>query len=294
MDIIDINDNAPRFPNDEVTLYIPEDANVKSQYKINGAIDADKGEGHAVEKYDIRTNDDTFSLDVEHNLDGTWGLKIVTNRQLDREQRDHYRFQIVARDGGTPPLSGTVTVNVNVTDANDNSPVFTKNIYNVEVKEDAVQGSSVGRVVATDKDAGQNAQITYRFSPRRSGAVDELFYIDTQSGEIKVKSPLQYHSGSIFETIVEARDRGNPPQAAQAILILSILDMGNNPPKLTINPVTDKTGNTVVLSEGAEINSVVAHVQTMDRDDGMNGVVSCESLNPVSYTHLTLPTSSYV
>ena len=280
VDIIDINDNAPRFPNDEVTLYIPEDANVKSQYKINGAIDADKGEGHSVEKYDIRTNDDTFSLDVEHNLDGTWGLKIVTNRQLDREQRDHYRFQIVARDGGTPPLSGTVTVNVNVTDANDNSPVFTKNIYNVEVKEDAVQGSSVGRVVATDKDTGQNAQITYRFSPRRSGAVDELFYIDTQSGEIKVKSPLQYHSGSIFETIVEARDRGNPPQAAQAILILSILDMGNNPPKLTINPVTDKTGNTVVLSEGAEINSVVAHVQTMDRDDGMNGVVSCESLNP--------------
>ena len=280
VDVIDINDNAPRFPNDEVTLYIPEDANVNSDYEISGAIDADKGEGHSVEKYDIRTEDDTFTLNVEHNLDGTWGLKIVTTRLLNREERDHYRFLIVARDGGSPPLSGTLTVNVNVTDINDNSPEFTENIYNVDVNENALEGSTVGQVVAVDKDAGQNAQLTYRFSPRRSSTVDRLFYIDSHSGEIKVKSPLEYHSGNSFETIVEARDSGNPPRAAQAILILTIQDVGNNPPKITINPVTDKTGNSVSMSEGAEIGAVVAHVQTVDKDTGANGAVECRSLNP--------------
>nr|KAG5694449.1 hypothetical protein BaRGS_008688 [Batillaria attramentaria] len=279
VDVVDINDNAPRFPNDEVTLFIPEDANVKSEYKINGAIDADKGPGNSVERYDMRADDDTFSLDVERNLDGTWNLNIVTNRQLDREQRDHYRFFIVAKDGGSPALSGTLTVNVNVTDANDNSPVFSENAYDVSVGENKKVGSVVGQVFASDKDSGQNAQITYRFSPRRSPKVEELFYIDSQSGEIKVKSPLEYESGNIFETIVEARDRGNPPQAAQAILILRILDIGNNAPKIEINPVTGMTGNTVSLSEGAEIGSVVAHVQTTDKDQGMNGVVTCKSLD---------------
>ncbi|KAL8581264.1 hypothetical protein ACOMHN_028291 [Nucella lapillus] len=280
VDIVDINDNPPRFPNDELTLYIPEDTNVHSDFEISGALDADKGEGHSVEKYELLSDYDTFSLNVEHNLDGTWGLKIVTDRLLDREKQDHYRFRIIARDGGTPPLTGTLVVNVNVTDANDNSPAFTRNIYNINVKEDALVGSSVGQVTATDKDAGQNAQITYRFSPRRSSNMDQLFFIDSQSGDIKVKSPLEYHSGNSFETIVQARDRGNPPRAAQAILILSIRDVGNNPPKITITPVTDKTGSTVSMSEGAEIGTVVAHVQTVDKDNGANGAVECQSLNP--------------
>jgi hypothetical protein len=45
VNIIDINDNPPRFANEEITLYIPEDANVGSEYKIDGAIDADQGKG---------------------------------------------------------------------------------------------------------------------------------------------------------------------------------------------------------------------------------------------------------
>ncbi|XP_025084769.1 LOW QUALITY PROTEIN: protocadherin alpha-6-like [Pomacea canaliculata] len=277
--IKDINDNAPRFPTDEVTLFISEDANVKSEYKINGATDSDRGTGNSVERYDMQSDYDTFSLDVDRNLDGTWSLKIVTNSQLDRERRDHYRFLIVAKDGGTPPLSGTLTVNVNVTDANDNSPVFTQNVYDVSVQEHALVGSVVGHVLAKDRDAGQNAKITYRFSSRRASKVGDLFFIDSQSGEIKVKDRLEYESGSSFEAIVEASDRGNPPQVAQAILILRILDAGNDPPKIEINPVTDRTGSTMTLSEGAEIGLVVAHVQTTDKDQGLNGVVECRSLD---------------
>lgn len=279
VDILDINDNAPRFPTNEVTLFISEDANVKSEYKINGATDADKGSNNGVQRYDMRSNDDTFSLNVDRNLDGTWSLKIVTNRQLDREQRDHYQFIIVAKDGATPLLTGTLVVNVNVTDANDNAPSFNQNFYEIPVSENAIVGSVVGSVLATDKDIGQNAQVTYRFSPRKSSKVDELFFIDSQSGEIRVRGPLEYESGNSFETILEAKDRGNPPQSAQAILILRILDVGNNPPKISINPVTERAGNTVTLSEGAEIGSVIAHVQTMDRDQGQNGIVSCDSLD---------------
>lgn len=73
-------------------------------------------------------------------------------------------------------------------------------------------GSPIGLVVATDADLGDNAAVTYRFSKTISPEMDALFYIDSNSGEIMVKKDLQYESGRNFETIVEARDRGNPPK----------------------------------------------------------------------------------
>ena len=280
VNIVDINDNEPRFPSNMVTLYIPEDASVLSEYKIDGAVDPDKGKEYSVKHYDLRSRTDVFSLEVENRLDGSECLKIITNKRLDREDENSYRLYIIAMDGGNPSLSGTLTVNVKVTDVNDNSPSFSKNIYDVDVNENAVIGSSIGQVSAMDKDSSQNAKITYRFSPHRSTEVDKLFYIDSHSGELKVKGHLAYYSGEIFETIVEARDQGNPPRTAQSILLLTIKDISNDPPKISIIPVTDITGSIILLSEGAEINSIVAHIQILDRDEGMNGVVSCASHDP--------------
>lgn len=50
---------------------------------------------------------------------------------------------MVATDHGSPALSTTVTVEVRVLDVNDNSPVFSKSSYSVEVSEDAAEGFKV-------------------------------------------------------------------------------------------------------------------------------------------------------
>ncbi|CAL1547411.1 unnamed protein product, partial [Lymnaea stagnalis] len=277
----DINDNAPRFPQDEVTLLIPETDNIRGEFQIDGATDKDKEERFSVTKYEMRSEDnDMFDLRSEMKLDGTWDLSIVNLQPLDREKKDRYVLYIVAKDGGSPPKSGNVTVIVNIRDVNDNAPVFSENTYEITLTEQAQVGAVVGQVTATDADDKDNAVVTYRFSKTISPDMDALFYIDSQSGEIMVKKDLQYESGRNFETIVEARDRGNPPKVSQAVLILKILDVGNTPPRISINPVPNPDGNVLYLSEASPLETVVAHVKTDDRDDGDNGVVDCRSQNP--------------
>ena len=79
-----------------------------------------------------------------------------------------FLFQIIARDGGIQPLTGTLNVMINVTDMNDNAPMFTSPRYDYQVKETAPVGTVINRVHATDLDAGENSRVTYRFSTSSS------------------------------------------------------------------------------------------------------------------------------
>lgn len=76
-----------------------------------------------------------------HLHPGTGALS--TSRGLDRETRAEHTLEVVATDRGSPALSTTVTVQVQVMDVNDNSPVFSRSSYAVEVSEDAAEGSQV-------------------------------------------------------------------------------------------------------------------------------------------------------
>ena len=72
---------------------------------------------------------------------------LSTIRSLDRETRAGYTLEVVATDRGSPALSSTVTVEVKVLDVNDNSPVFIRSSYTVEVSEDAAEGTEVLEVI---------------------------------------------------------------------------------------------------------------------------------------------------
>ena len=76
-----------------------------------------------------------FELRNEKKLDGSWDLSLVILQALDRETVDHYDVIIIARDAGDPPRSGNVTIKIEVTDQNDNSPNFGENVYEVDVPE---------------------------------------------------------------------------------------------------------------------------------------------------------------
>lgn len=71
---------------------------------------------------------------------------ILLSQSLDYETCRDYFLTVEARDGGTPPLSAITTVNVNVTDVNDNAPVFGCQLYAAVVSEGAATGSSVIQV----------------------------------------------------------------------------------------------------------------------------------------------------
>ena len=67
----------------------------------------------------------------------------------DYERTEHYRFVVAGTDRGSPPLSSTATVYINVKDVNDNAPEFSAAVYRAAVQEDAPPGSSILAVQAT-------------------------------------------------------------------------------------------------------------------------------------------------
>lgn len=86
---------------------------------------------------------------------------------------------VQATDQGTPPLSTTTTLQIIVTDINDNAPVFTSRFYHAVMSESAVVGSEVIQITAVSLDEGINAQVVYSIS---AGNEEGKFTIKPYSG----------------------------------------------------------------------------------------------------------------
>ena len=77
---------------------------------------------------------------------------ISLQNTLDYESITSYTLEIVALDAADPPLVGTGTVTVTITDVNDNTPAFGQIRYEFTTTELAAVSSVVGTVTATDGD----------------------------------------------------------------------------------------------------------------------------------------------
>lgn len=76
---------------------------------------------------------------------------ISVSHPLDFETCKDYFLTVEARDGGTPPLTAVAMVNINVTDINDNAPMFGRDVYSAIIREDADIGDSVVKVTCIIK-----------------------------------------------------------------------------------------------------------------------------------------------
>ena len=269
----DINDNPPVFPRTNETIPISENSLIGSEYFLRGATDLDTGVGNSVQSYVMEPANEVFSLKVLENNDGTTDLNIVVAYPLDREDRKEYHLVIYAVDGGDPIRTGSVNVNITITDQNDNSPVFSQPEYNITVQENSPVNTSILVVTATDADAGDNGLVSYKFSSRTSSKITDVFKINETTGEITLLNVLDYEESSQkFRTFqVEASDNAMPPKSARAKVTVNIADINDNYPQININL---PPGGTKVL-ESAEEGSFVAHVAVFDLDDGINGEVNC-------------------
>ena len=277
VNVTDVNDNVPTFPREEITLNIPEGNNVGMTYPLPVAVDKDT-KTNSVAGYNLLTTTDAFELNVEKNLDDSFKISLYVNSFLDREERDRYLVRVTARDGGIQPLTGTLNVNINITDINDNAPQFSKQHYSYSVVENAPNGTIIGRVFATDLDSGVNARITYSFSASSSRSkLQELFDIHPDTGEIKIIAPLQFASGKTYEAVIEARDNGFPQQETQAQLQMIIVDTGNNPPRAEFLPKNALFAHTVLIAENAKIPQLVGTMKVEDNDPGPSGTVNCHA-----------------
>ncbi|XP_037396385.1 protocadherin-19 isoform X4 [Pygocentrus nattereri] len=270
IEIIDVNDNAPRFPAPRIDLEISENAAPGTRYPLEGASDPDAG-SNGVQTYTITPND-IFGLEIKTRGDGSKIAELVVEKTLDRESQSHYTFEITAEDGGDPPKTGTVQLNVKVLDSNDNNPVFDEPVYTVNVMENAPLNTLVIDLNATDPDEGTNGEVVYSFINFVSNLTKQMFKIDPKTGVITVNGVLDHEELRVHEIDVQAKDLGPNSIPAHCKVIVNVVDVNDNAPEIKL---LSENSEMVEVSENAPLGYVIALVRVSDSDSGANGKVQC-------------------
>ncbi|XP_073335504.1 protocadherin-16 [Pagrus major] len=264
VEVQDVNDNAPVFAKPWYGLEVPENQAPVELFFLM-ATDPDSGPGGELE-YRITAGDP----DGDFHLHTSTGA-LSTSRGLDRETKAVYTLEVVATDRGSPALSTTVTVEIKVLDVNDNSPVFSKSSYTVDVSEDAAEGSKVLEVSAVDADDDLNGKVLYFLSREAHGA----FTVDENTGVITTAAPLDREKWASYSFQVFAVDLSPAaPRNTSAQVTVTILDVNDNTPFFIQDPL-------VIEVSSRRSQRVLATMKAEDKDFGANGSVFYRFATPV-------------
>ncbi|XP_040827147.1 protocadherin alpha-4-like [Ochotona curzoniae] len=271
VEVRDINDNAPVFPATRKNLSIAESRPLDTRIPLEGASDADIGQ-NAQLTYSLSPSE-YFSLEKLSGKERMHGLGLVLLKPLDREETPEIFLVLTVADGGKPELTGTVELVITILDANDNAPIFDRDLYVVKLPENVPKETLIIQLNASDSDEGSNGNVIYSFSPDISEDVKSRFHIDPNTGKIVVKGTIDYEENRSFEILVEGTDKGQPPLSGHCRIIVEIDDINDNAPELEFKSMT------LPIKEDAPLGTVIALISVSDRDSGPNGQVTC-SLEP--------------
>ncbi|MEQ2197410.1 hypothetical protein XENOCAPTIV_029021, partial [Xenoophorus captivus] len=250
--VLDENDNVPQFSEKRYVVAVKEDVRPHSEILRVSATDRDKDSNAAVHYNIISGNSrGQFSIDSV-----TGEIQVVA--PLDYESEREYTLRVRAQDNGRPPLSNnTGIVSVQVTDVNDNPPIFVSTPFQASVLESAPVGSSILHIQAIDTDSGDNARLEYRLTGTGS---DTPFIINSATGWVTVSSILDRESVEHYFFGVEARDYGMPPLSATASVTITVMDVNDNRPEFLQKEYYAR------LNEDAAVGTSVVTVTAVDRD----------------------------
>ncbi|XP_037830702.1 protocadherin Fat 1a isoform X5 [Kryptolebias marmoratus] len=254
--ILDINDNPPVFEYREYTASLSEDVAVGTQVLRVQAVSRDADANGEISYSIISGNEHgMFSVDPR-----TGGIFVI--EELDYELSHEYYITVEATDGGSPPLSDIATVNINLTDVNDNKPVFSQDVYTAVISEDAELGKTVLAVMAEDFDGPSNNHVRYSIVDGNQGSP---FTLDPLRGELKVARQLDRERTSGYTVVVVASDNGVPPLSSSATINIDISDVNDNP------PLFSQANYSLIIQENRPKGTSILQLTVRDRDASHNG-----------------------
>ncbi|XP_033830455.1 protocadherin gamma-A11-like [Periophthalmus magnuspinnatus] len=224
--VADINDNPPVFEEQSYSAHVTENNKPGSTLCSVAARDPDWRQNGTVVYSLLPGEVNGAPVSSYVSVNGDTGV-IHAVRAFDYEQFRSFKVHVMARDNGSPPLSSNVTVNVFISDVNDNSPQILYptpegNSFMTElVPKAAHAGSLVSKVIAVDADSGQNAWLSYHIVKSTDPG---LFTIGLHSGEIRSQRDVSESDSMKQNLIVSVKDNGQPPLSATCSMYLLISD----------------------------------------------------------------------
>ncbi|XP_057706851.1 protocadherin alpha-3-like isoform X46 [Corythoichthys intestinalis] len=269
VEVLDVNDHAPSFPERETTLEISESALPGARFQLQAARDADTG-ALSVQHYKLSPNEH-FRLEVKDRGEDRKTPSLVLQKSLDRESFKTHVLFLTASDGGKPPLSGNMTIIVEVFDVNDNPPVFTQESYAVHLNENSPLGTTVVQVNATDLDDGLNGEVIYSFGNDVDSSTRARFNLNHVTGVITVAGGIDFEECNRYEIDIQASDKAVATLSTDKSVIIHIVDINDNAPDIEVTSFSN------ALPEDAKPGTTVALISVKDSDSGLNGKVMCHT-----------------
>ena len=160
--------------------------------------------------------------------------EVRTLIHLDYESKQNYSFTVEAHlriPNENPPVSlnNTTTVNVDIIDENDNTPVFVDFPTTLSFPENRPSPELVHTIVATDADSGSNSLLRYEILNIPS----TKFILNSSNGQLFVAASLDREKQEEYMLIVQVSDMGIPQRSREGIITFTLLDINDNPPALT-------------------------------------------------------------
>uniref|UniRef100_A0A9J8ADP7 FAT atypical cadherin 2 n=1 Tax=Cyprinus carpio carpio TaxID=630221 RepID=A0A9J8ADP7_CYPCA len=253
--VVVLSDYQPLFLSSEYSVQIPESLQIGSEVISVSALTKDGTESEPV-RYTI----------ISGNEDGRFQINPMTgllsvNSALDFELCRQYYLSVEGARGKAS-LSDIATVMINITDVNDNPPVFNRSSYSAVIAEDISPGDMVLQVRAIDLDGPPNNFIMYSIV---SGDPQQQFSIDPRTGHVTVRSMLDREEIMHYSLTVQAADEGDPPLSSAVQVTVTVSDVNDNPPMFS------QINHSLVLQEGEAVGSGILQLLVTDRDTPQNG-----------------------
>lgn len=264
----DVNDNAPYFRSGEYHFVVTENNAIGQSIGRVYAEDRDVSDNARID-YVITGN---LVSTVNFRVDETGVLRAAAVLDYETAPRGGFRFQVDARDNGSPSLTAAASVTVVVADVNDVVPRFLDRSYTFVTQENQAKGTVVGHVRAVDPEVGEFGIVYYSLRAS-SGEFD----VDVITGAITTRKPLDRELVPVYRIVVEASNSNNaslPRPSATADVTVYVADVNDHAPEVELPAVSDAGKFPVyvssALSRGRRATRIIAH----DADAGTNATLT--------------------
>ncbi|CAI8050090.1 Protocadherin-11 X-linked [Geodia barretti] len=257
--VLDVNDETPMINVTYFATEFPEDVSPGITVARFEASDREAGDNGEV-YFELESTSDPlnqFRLEQDGDM-----ATLIVDIPLDRENISMHSLSVFAIDRGNPPLSSSATINITLSDINDNAPVFSQASYTISIPEETLEWNYTIGVI--DPDVGRNGEVLLMLV---NASAEFEINVD---GVLNLTAPLDRETRDNYEFTVRAVDGGEQKMESSANVMVIVTDVNDNAPVLTlVNPIQP-----ILVEDDSAEGTFIAQFEATDNDTGSNADLS--------------------